>query len=360
MLAPPAFMHRNVAIVGAEPYRYLYPSAVDNFRRQFDHLEAGGSGRPLGPNLGQATSLPRERVREFQHEAQRYLSGQVPPADTEPQSSCTATEESSQYQFAYIMHLQVVIGGFRAECRNIRPSSSCRHFLLLVPQQGGPGSVPTVAEHGPRPATPWQWTSSDPGVRNMTVRRPASCLPLASEGFTLPCAQLAVLPSGPSHQSLPSVREHCTANDRPRIAQRCRQASRETRDKCLLVTGRCWRMVTADHRWRRSRRACRWGPILGSTPFSRRCRTPARLPRRSHCLAICLPLSSRFLPGRADFLEVAAVVLTLVFCRYRHTQVAATQAMILGTWPGATATSEGGTARFSNRCCQQRMARGHA
>ena len=46
---------------------------VDNFRRQFDHLDNGGQGRPPGPNLGQATSLPRERVREFQHEAARYM-----------------------------------------------------------------------------------------------------------------------------------------------------------------------------------------------------------------------------------------------------------------------------------------------
>ena len=50
---------------------------VDNFRRQFDHLDAGGQGRPPGPNLGQATSLPRERVREFQHEAARYMNQQV-------------------------------------------------------------------------------------------------------------------------------------------------------------------------------------------------------------------------------------------------------------------------------------------
>ncbi len=46
---------------------------MDNFRRQFDHLDNGGQGRPPGPNLGQATSLPRERVREFQHEAARYM-----------------------------------------------------------------------------------------------------------------------------------------------------------------------------------------------------------------------------------------------------------------------------------------------
>lgn len=36
----------------------------------------GGTGRAPGPNLGQATSLPRERVREFQHEAHRYMAAQ--------------------------------------------------------------------------------------------------------------------------------------------------------------------------------------------------------------------------------------------------------------------------------------------
>jgi hypothetical protein len=51
----------------------LAHAQVDNFRRQFDHLDNGGQGRPPGPNLGQATSLPRERVREFQHEAARYM-----------------------------------------------------------------------------------------------------------------------------------------------------------------------------------------------------------------------------------------------------------------------------------------------
>lgn len=44
--------------------------AVDNFRRQFAHLESGGKGQDR--HLGQATSLPRERIRDFQSEAQRY------------------------------------------------------------------------------------------------------------------------------------------------------------------------------------------------------------------------------------------------------------------------------------------------
>lgn len=40
----------------------------------------GGGAPGKGPNLGQATSLPRERVKEFQHEAQRYMvAGQQPP-----------------------------------------------------------------------------------------------------------------------------------------------------------------------------------------------------------------------------------------------------------------------------------------
>jgi len=72
---------------------FLYPSALDNFRRQFAHLEAGGAANAAGggggggappnpgggaaPNgqygLGQATSLPRERVRDFQSEAARVV-----------------------------------------------------------------------------------------------------------------------------------------------------------------------------------------------------------------------------------------------------------------------------------------------
>lgn len=54
---------------------FMYPSAVDSFRRQFAHLESGGTGQATGGNLGQATSLPRERIRDFQHEAQRYMTG---------------------------------------------------------------------------------------------------------------------------------------------------------------------------------------------------------------------------------------------------------------------------------------------
>ena len=61
---------------------FLYPSKVDYFKRQFAHLESGGMGQHVqrgmhNGHLGQATSLPRERVKEFQHEAARYMPQQV-------------------------------------------------------------------------------------------------------------------------------------------------------------------------------------------------------------------------------------------------------------------------------------------
>lgn len=78
---------------------FLYPSAVDNFKRQFAAAEVvggggvpgagvggagaggiGGGGGGLGPGLGQATSLPRERVREFQSEAARATTTTAPNA----------------------------------------------------------------------------------------------------------------------------------------------------------------------------------------------------------------------------------------------------------------------------------------
>ena len=57
---------------------FVYPSGVDNFKRQFQHLESGGTmtgkgAAGAGPHLGQATSLPRERVPDFREEASRYL-----------------------------------------------------------------------------------------------------------------------------------------------------------------------------------------------------------------------------------------------------------------------------------------------
>ena len=56
---------------GSKQPNFVYPSGVDKFKLQFAHLEAGGTGPHHA--LGQATSLPRERVAEFQAEAARYL-----------------------------------------------------------------------------------------------------------------------------------------------------------------------------------------------------------------------------------------------------------------------------------------------
>lgn len=57
---------------GSRQSNFVYPSAVENFKRQFAHLESGGKGAHHA--LGQATSLPRERVADFQAEASKYLS----------------------------------------------------------------------------------------------------------------------------------------------------------------------------------------------------------------------------------------------------------------------------------------------
>lgn len=57
---------------GARQPGFVYPSGLDNFKRQFAHLEAGGRG--MYPGLGQATSLPRERIADFQAEASKYAS----------------------------------------------------------------------------------------------------------------------------------------------------------------------------------------------------------------------------------------------------------------------------------------------
>jgi hypothetical protein len=58
---------------------------VDNFKRQFMHLEAGGTGGALSRQshrIAQATSLPRERVPDFQSEASKCAS--APPAPPLP------------------------------------------------------------------------------------------------------------------------------------------------------------------------------------------------------------------------------------------------------------------------------------
>ncbi len=63
-------------LAGGRLPNFVYPSAVDNFKRQFMHLEAGGTGGALSRQsnrIAQATSLPRERVPDFQSEASKYV-----------------------------------------------------------------------------------------------------------------------------------------------------------------------------------------------------------------------------------------------------------------------------------------------
>ena len=64
-----------------------YPSAVDNFKRQFAYLEGGGvpggdaalsrGSQGPGNKLGGAQSLPPERAQDLQHEAAKYLNEQA-------------------------------------------------------------------------------------------------------------------------------------------------------------------------------------------------------------------------------------------------------------------------------------------
>lgn len=60
---------------GGRMSAFAYPSAVDNFKRQFMHLESTGN-MMYRPRISQSTSLPRERVGDFQHEAAKYSRGQ--------------------------------------------------------------------------------------------------------------------------------------------------------------------------------------------------------------------------------------------------------------------------------------------
>lgn len=77
---------------------FLYPSAVDRFKREFAHLEEN-MGRPKTPPLVRhACSLPRERVAEFQKEAMKHagrertetVSGQQTPVHA---AAAAAVEE---------------------------------------------------------------------------------------------------------------------------------------------------------------------------------------------------------------------------------------------------------------------------
>lgn len=59
---------------GQERMNFMYPTAVDKFKQQFAHLEAGGKPRIKGGSrtqLGYSTSLPREKMETYYREYQR-------------------------------------------------------------------------------------------------------------------------------------------------------------------------------------------------------------------------------------------------------------------------------------------------
>ena len=60
------------------PSGFVFPSAVDNFKRQFAHLEGGGlpAGSPgaVRELRRQAQSLPREQMNAYRHEAGAHLA----------------------------------------------------------------------------------------------------------------------------------------------------------------------------------------------------------------------------------------------------------------------------------------------
>jgi hypothetical protein len=68
-------------LTGEAPANFVFPSAVDNFRRQFAHLEAGGAPGVAAGGAGaprelrrQAQSMPREQMAAYRHETSKNLA----------------------------------------------------------------------------------------------------------------------------------------------------------------------------------------------------------------------------------------------------------------------------------------------
>ncbi|KXZ43541.1 hypothetical protein GPECTOR_87g403 [Gonium pectorale] len=86
-------------LAGAARPSFHYPSALESFKRQFAHLEAGGA--PLsrgqvgvGPRIFPSSSLPKEWVAEFQAEAAKYVNPQ-PPGTGAPGGNALSADVAS-------------------------------------------------------------------------------------------------------------------------------------------------------------------------------------------------------------------------------------------------------------------------
>lgn len=86
---------------------FLFPSALDNFKRQFMHLEAGGTmSKSAQKAIVPSTSLPQEKIREFQAEAARYMPQQPGMPAAVPAASAASHNGQVYHRAAPGMHHQ--------------------------------------------------------------------------------------------------------------------------------------------------------------------------------------------------------------------------------------------------------------
>eukprot|EP00887_Chlorella_sp_A99_P007169 scaffold2.g7169.t1 len=140
---------------------FVYPSAVDHFKRQFAHLEAGGRGA-ANPHLGQArrrgalrgvahkgggaTSLPRERMSEFRSEAQKYLAGRSHGA-----MSGVAGVSAYQAVPSYSTSVDMDDPGRAVELVRARLGTSVERMSVMDAASGYPTNASGYLQQGPLP-----------------------------------------------------------------------------------------------------------------------------------------------------------------------------------------------------------------
>ncbi len=116
-------------LAGEAPSRFIYPSAVDNFKRQFAYLEAGGAAGSAAGGAGasrelrrQAQSLPREQMvrvrsrRDGLTICQRWR-GPDAPLPMRLCRSCTATRRRSTWRAQTRMSRTRSATVWRTACR---------------------------------------------------------------------------------------------------------------------------------------------------------------------------------------------------------------------------------------------------